>query len=66
MERLDLGDNSSQFIVSSSDTIKTIQEGLLSFLTFRGWSLILEEVRVRLSSEDGNQAIVSVDAATGM
>lgn len=40
MERIDLGDNSAKFIVSPSDTVESIQEVLVQFLRFRGWTLI--------------------------
>lgn len=39
-ERVDLGDNSARFIVSTTDTVESIEYVLTPFLNFRGWTLI--------------------------
>lgn len=39
-ERVDLGDNSARFIVSTTDTVESIESVLTPFLNFRGWTLI--------------------------
>lgn len=40
MDRIDLGDNSVQFVVLPTDTLDTIHTMVTAYLNFRGWTLI--------------------------